>query len=150
MNLWLLRRLVYLQGPGREPSRGGGSVLPGPGRDDGDWSLQLALATGAFAVCFAIFGSVSAMMPILHAALDLSPVQVRMAVAVPVLLQEPGPYTPWDAVPTPGRAGRVPRGDGLFGRPGGADRVGDRVLAMVACGFLIGVALASFSVEVGS
>ena len=28
--------------------------------------LQLTLGTGAFAVCFAIFGSVSAMMPLLR------------------------------------------------------------------------------------
>jgi NNP family nitrate/nitrite transporter-like MFS transporter len=28
-------------------------------------TLQLILATGAFAICFAVFGSVSAMMPIL-------------------------------------------------------------------------------------
>ncbi|HMY73887.1 MAG TPA: MFS transporter, partial [Blastocatellia bacterium] len=49
-------------------------------------NLQLALATGAFAICFAVFGSVSAMMPILKKTLALNPVQVSVALAVPVLL----------------------------------------------------------------
>src|SRR5436190_14801064 len=49
-------------------------------------NLQLALATGAFAICFAVFGSVSAMMPILKKNLGLNPVQVSIAVAIPVLL----------------------------------------------------------------
>ena len=49
-------------------------------------SLQLALATGAFAICFAVFGSVSAMMPILKKSLGLNPVQVSIALAIPVLL----------------------------------------------------------------
>ena len=47
---------------------------------------QLALATGAFACCFAIFGSASAMMPLIRDRLELSAVQVSMALAVPVLL----------------------------------------------------------------
>jgi len=38
--------------------------------------LQLVLATGEFAICFAVFGSVSAMMPILKKNLALDPVQV--------------------------------------------------------------------------
>src|SRR5207237_1035033 len=46
-------------------------------------ALQLALATGAFAVCFAVFGSVSAMMPILRKMLALDPLQVSLALAVP-------------------------------------------------------------------
>src|ERR1044071_2594352 len=49
-------------------------------------ALQLTLATGAFAVCFAVFGSVSAMMPIMRKTLNLSPIQVSVAVAIPVLL----------------------------------------------------------------
>ena len=49
-------------------------------------NLQLALATGAFAICFAVFGSVSAMMPILKKTLALNPVQVSIALAIPVLL----------------------------------------------------------------
>src|SRR6478672_1907231 len=49
-------------------------------------TLQLTLATGAFAVCFAVFGSVSAMMPILKKTLHLDPVQVSIALAIPVLL----------------------------------------------------------------
>src|SRR5215813_1975447 len=49
-------------------------------------TLQLILATGAFAICFAVFGSVSAMMPILKKNLGLSPMQVSIAVAIPVLL----------------------------------------------------------------
>ncbi|HEY7547510.1 MAG TPA: hypothetical protein VID27_21615, partial [Blastocatellia bacterium] len=49
-------------------------------------SLQLALGTGAFAFCFAVFGSVSAMMPILKKNLNLDPLQVSIAIAIPVLL----------------------------------------------------------------
>src|SRR5512142_3416950 len=48
--------------------------------------LQLTLGTGAFALCFAVFGTMSAMMPILSKQLHLSPVQKSIAVAVPVLL----------------------------------------------------------------
>lgn len=112
-------------------------------------SLQLALATGAFAICFAVFGSVSAMMPILKKSLGLSPVQVSIALAIPVLL---------------GSLGRIPLG--ML-----TDRVGGRLIfsvvmafsiipailmgfiseywQLVACGFFIGIALASFSVGVG-
>jgi MFS transporter, NNP family, nitrate/nitrite transporter len=111
-------------------------------------ALQLTLATGAFAVCFAIFGSVSAMMPIIKKNLHLDPVQVSVALALPVLL---------------GSLGRIPLG--MM-----ADRFGGRVVfsAIMACsivpavfmgwlssysqlltfGFLIGSALASFSVGV--
>lgn len=110
--------------------------------------LQLTLATGAFAVCFAIFGSVSAMMPILKKQLGLSPVQVSIALAIPVLL---------------GSLGRIPLG--ML-----TDRFGGRVVfslvmffsiipsvlmgfvasyaQLVAYGFFIGIALASFSVGV--
>lgn len=110
--------------------------------------FQLTLATGAFAVCFAIFGSVSAMMPILRKAMHLDPVQVSIALALPVLL---------------GSLGRIPLG--MF-----TDRFGGRVVfsIVMACavaaavamgfvasypqllifGFLIGIALASFSVGV--
>jgi NNP family nitrate/nitrite transporter-like MFS transporter len=48
--------------------------------------LQLTLAAGAFAFCFAVFGSLSAMMPILSRQMHLSPVQKSIAVALPVLL----------------------------------------------------------------
>ena len=48
--------------------------------------VQLLLGTGAFAFCFAVFGSVSAMMPIIRKQLDLSPIQVSVAIAIPVLL----------------------------------------------------------------
>lgn len=109
---------------------------------------QLTLATGAFAVCFAVFGSVSAMMPILKKQLHLDPLQVSIALAVPVLL---------------GSLGRIPLG--IL-----TDRFGGRrvFLAVMACsiipavamgfvssytqllvtGFFIGIALASFSVGV--
>ena len=112
-------------------------------------SLQLILATGAFAICFAVFGSVSAMMPILKKNLGLSPVQVSIALAVPVLL---------------GSLGRIPLG--ML-----TDRFGGRLIfslvmafstvpaflmgyvssytQLVLCGFFIGIALASFSVGVG-
>src|SRR5262249_59044697 len=49
-------------------------------------TFQLLLATGAFAICFAVFGSVSSMMPILKKNLGLGPVQVSVALAIPVLL----------------------------------------------------------------
>src|SRR5512141_3096542 len=109
-------------------------------------ALQLTLATGAFAVCFAIFGSVSAMMPIIKKTLHLDPVQVSIALALPGLL---------------GSLGRIPLG--MM-----ADRFGGRIIfsAVMACsivpavllgwlssyaqlltfGFLLGIALASFSV----
>lgn len=112
-------------------------------------AAQLALSTGAFALCFAVFGSVSAMMPIIKKQLHLDPLQGFIAVAVPVLL---------------GSLGRIPLG--ML-----TDRYGGRVVfsavmafsiipalaighvtsfyGLLICGFLIGVALASFSVGVG-
>lgn len=120
-----------------------------PGFKPSSNPFQLALATGAFAFCFAVFGSVAAMMPILKKDLALSPFQVSLALAVPVLL---------------GSLGRIPLG--LL-----TDRFGGRVVftavmlasiapaflmggvttygQLLACGFFIGIALASFSVGVG-
>jgi NNP family nitrate/nitrite transporter-like MFS transporter len=112
-------------------------------------ALQLTLSTGAFAVCFAVFGSVSAMMPIMRKTLGLTPMQVSIAVAVPILL---------------GSLGRIPLGM-MTDRYGGR-RVFTFVMAfsiipavlmghltsfasIVVCGFFIGLALASFSVGVG-
>ncbi len=112
-------------------------------------TLQLVLGTGVFAVCFAIFGSVSAMMPLLRELLTLSEVQVSVALAVPVLL---------------GSLGRIPLGI-LTDRWGGR-RVFQIVLvcsivpavamgfvegfpALIVCGFFLGIALASFAVGVG-
>ncbi|MFN2441421.1 MAG: nitrate/nitrite transporter [Thermoanaerobaculia bacterium] len=111
-------------------------------------TLQLTLATGAFALCFAVFGSVSAMMPILKKRLDLDPVQVSIALALPVLL---------------GSLGRIPLGalaDRFGGRivflfvliasavpafvMGGVDSYGE----LLFWGFFIGIALASFSVGI--
>lgn len=110
--------------------------------------LQLTLATGAFAVCFAVFGSVSAMMPLLKKQLGLDPVQVSIALAIPVLL---------------GSLGRIPLG-ALTDRFGGrivfllvllASAVPAFMMGRVASynqlliwGFFIGIALASFSVGV--
>lgn len=110
--------------------------------------LQLFLGTGGFALCFAVFGSVSAMMPVLKKQFHLTPLQASIAMAVPVLL---------------GSLGRIPLG--LL-----ADRFGGRrvffwtmVISVVAgllmgevnsysqlmrFGFVTGVALASFSVGV--
>ena len=48
--------------------------------------LQLSLGTGAFALCFAVFGTMSAMMPILSRQMHLTSVQKSIAVALPVLL----------------------------------------------------------------
>ena len=112
-------------------------------------AVQLALATGAFAVCFAAFGSVSALMPILRKSLGLSPVETSIALAIPVLL---------------GSVGRIPLGM-LTDRFGGR-RVFIAVLAasvvavaamgwvgsytaLVVTGFFLGIALASFAVGVG-
>ena len=52
-----------------------------PASRPGGNTLQLVLGTGAFAVCFAVFGSVSAMMPTIRETLGLSPIQVSIAVA---------------------------------------------------------------------
>ena len=111
-------------------------------------AVQLTLATGAFAVCFAVFGSVSAMMPLLKKQLGLDPVQVSIALAIPVLL---------------GSVGRVPLGI-LTDRFGGR-RIFSIVMAvsiipavlmgwlssytqLLVYGFFIGISLASFSVGV--
>jgi NNP family nitrate/nitrite transporter-like MFS transporter len=124
-----------------------GTVENGP-TPRGD-ALQLAMGTGAFAVCFAVFGSVSAMMPLLKKRLGLSPVQLGAALAVPVLL---------------GSLGRIPLG--MFSDRLGARRVFLAVLAasalavtgvaevesfpaLLAGGAGVGIALASFSVGVG-
>jgi NNP family nitrate/nitrite transporter-like MFS transporter len=112
-------------------------------------TLQLTLGTGAFGFCFAVFGSLSAMMPILSRQMHLSPVQKSVAVAIPVLL---------------GSLGRIPLG--IL-----TDRFGGRLIFILTMafsivpaflmggvkdynqlllyGFFIGIALASFSVGVG-
>jgi MFS transporter, NNP family, nitrate/nitrite transporter len=111
--------------------------------------LQLALGTGAFAFCFAVFGSLSAMMPILSRQMHLSPVQKSIAVALPVLL---------------GSVGRIPLGM-LTDRFGGRSVFSAVMLLslipaflmggvhdyshLLTYGFFIGIALASFSVGVG-
>jgi len=112
-------------------------------------TLQLVLATGAFALCFAVFGSVSAMMPILKQYLGLDHVEVSIALAIPVLL---------------GSLGRIPLGM-LTDRYGGrlifsivmASSIVPVILMglvtsywqLTLCEFFIGIALASFSVGVG-
>jgi len=111
--------------------------------------LQLLLATGAFAVCFAIFGSVSAMMPILKQQLNLSPVQVSVTIALPVLL---------------GSLGRIPLGmltDRYGGRTMFALVMAGSMIPVVAMSYVqnyaqllvaafgCGLALASFSVGTG-
>jgi NNP family nitrate/nitrite transporter-like MFS transporter len=110
--------------------------------------FQLALGTGAFALCFAVFGSMSAMMPIISKHMALTPVQKSVAIAIPVLL---------------GSLGRIPLG--IL-----TDRFGGRIvfslvmvfsivpsflmggvsnyIQLLTYGFFIGVALASFSVGV--
>jgi NNP family nitrate/nitrite transporter-like MFS transporter len=110
---------------------------------------QLALATGAFACCFAIFGSASAMMPLIRDRLELSAVQVSIALAVPVLL---------------GSLGRIPLGiwtDRSGGRlvfsavmaasivPAVAMGFVEEYWQLLVCGFFLGIGLASFSVGVG-
>lgn len=112
-------------------------------------AVQLSLGTGAFALCFAVFGSLSAMMPILTKQMHLTSVQKSIAVAVPVLL---------------GSLGRIPLG--ML-----TDRFGGRIVfssvmlltilpaalmgnvysysQLLIYGFFIGIGLASFSVGVG-
>ncbi len=110
--------------------------------------LQLVLGTGAFALCFAVFGSISAMMPVLKKQFHLDPVQVSIAMAIPVLL---------------GSLGRIPLGL-LTDRFGGrrvflwtmASSVAAALLMgevhsypqLLLFGFFTGIALASFSVGV--
>lgn len=111
-------------------------------------SLQLLLGTGAFALCFAVFGSVSAMMPVLKKQFHLAPVQMSIAMAIPVLL---------------GSLGRIPLGlltDRFGGRKVFTWTMVFSVIAallmgrvqsysqLLAFGFLTGLALASFSIGV--
>ncbi|HYX54228.1 MAG TPA: nitrate/nitrite transporter [Candidatus Limnocylindrales bacterium] len=111
-------------------------------------SLQLVLGTGAFALCFAVFGSVSAMMPVLKKQFHLAPVQVSIAMAIPVLL---------------GSLGRIPLGlltDRFGGRKIFTWTMVASVIAallmgrvqtypeLLVFGFFTGIALASFSVGV--
>lgn len=112
-------------------------------------TLQLTLGTGAFGFCFAVFGSLSAMMPILSRQMHLSSVEKSIAVAIPVLL---------------GSLGRIPLGiltDRFGGRLIFALTMAFSVIPaflmggvsdyrhLLIYGFFIGVALASFSVGVG-
>jgi MFS transporter, NNP family, nitrate/nitrite transporter len=107
------------------------------------------MGTGSFALCFAVFGTMSAMMPILSRQMHLTPVQKSIAVAVPVLL---------------GSLGRIPLGM-LTDRLGGRSVFSAVMLLsiipaflmggvsdyahLITYGFFIGIALASFSVGVG-
>src|SRR5262252_3674138 len=119
-----------------------------PMQDHSAAKLNLTLATGAFALCFAVFGSMSAMMPIISKHMALTPVQKSIAIAVPVLL---------------GSLGRIPLG--IL-----TDRFGGRIIftlvmlfsivpaflmggvrsytQLLIYGFFIGIALASFSVGI--
>src|SRR3569832_317594 len=83
--------------------------------------LQLALGTGAFAVCFAIFGADSAMMPLLKKQMSLSPSQAFIAISLPVLL---------------GSLGRIPLG--IL-----TDRIGGKMvfIAVMACAALAATAM---------
>ncbi len=111
--------------------------------------LQLALATGAFACCFAIFGSASAMMPLLRDRLQLSPVQVSIALAVPVLLGSLGriPLGIW----TDRSGGRLVFSATMVASILPAIGMGfvDEYWQLLMCGFFLGISLASFSVGVG-
>jgi NNP family nitrate/nitrite transporter-like MFS transporter len=126
------------------PPPSGPAALPAEGN-----TLQLVLATGAFAVCFAVFGSESAQMAELERRLQLTEFQVGVALALPVLL---------------GSLGRIPMGI-LTDRLGGRrvfllvllgslppallmPFVGDYA-ALLACGFFFGLPLAVFPVGVG-
>ncbi len=85
-------------------------------------TLQLILGTGAFALCFAVFGSVSAMMPVLKKQFHLAPVEASIAMAIPVLL---------------GSLGRIPLGL-LTDRFGGRRVFTGTMLFSVAAAVLMG------------
>lgn len=111
-------------------------------------TLQLTLSTVAFALCFAVFGSVSAMMPVLKKQFHLAPLQTSIAMAIPVLL---------------GSLGRIPLGL-LTDRFGGRKIFTITMIASAAAALLMGtvssysqlllfglftgIALASFSIGV--
>lgn len=111
--------------------------------------LQLVLGTGAFAVCFAVFGTVSAMMPTIKKDLALTPIQASVAIAVPVLLGSLGRIPlgiltdrwggKWLFVAVMGASGLAAAGMGFVTGYAG----------LLACGFFTGIGLASFSVGVG-
>jgi NNP family nitrate/nitrite transporter-like MFS transporter len=124
------------------------STAPGARPDRGN-PLQLLLGTGAFAVCFSVFGSVSAMMPLTKIRLHLTPFQSSVAIAVPVLL---------------GSLGRLPLG--ILADRWGSRRVSlavmlaaiagavalaevETFLQLVAVGLFVGVSLASFASLIG-
>lgn len=110
---------------------------------------QLILGTGAFALCFAVFGSLSAMMPVLSRQLHMSAMEKSLAIAVPVLL---------------GSVGRIPLGILTDRRGGRGVFIVVMAVTMAAAflmgtargygqligyGFMLGLGLASFSVGVG-
>lgn len=111
--------------------------------------IQLTLGTGAFALCFAVFGSLSAMMPMLSRQMHLTPMQKSMAIAVPVLV---------------GSLGRIPLGmltDHFGGRIVFSSVMFVSMIAaflmgtvqgypqLIGYGLLIGIGLASFSAGAG-
>jgi len=113
---------------------------------EGSNTLQLVLGTGAFALCFAVFGTVSAMMPALKKQFHLAPIPASIAMSIPVLL---------------GSLGRIPLGlltDRFGGRKvfiwtmafsaGAAVLMGkvESYSQLLLFGFFTGIALASFSV----
>src|ERR1035437_2930426 len=110
--------------------------------------FQLILGTGMFAVCFAIFVAVSAMMTTLQEELHLTTSQTFIALSIPVLL---------------GSLGRIPLGimaDRLGGKSVGIAVMLCSALAALAMGFVtsywqlltcgrfLGMSLAVFSVGV--
>jgi len=112
-------------------------------------TLQLVLATGAFAVCFAVFGTMAGMMTTLTDRFHMSEFQVGLALAMPVLF---------------GSLGRIPLGiltDRHGGRavflgvlafaiiPAALMPLAQNVTQLLICGFFLGVPLAVFSVGVG-
>ena len=150
--LWAAVLWRGLLRPGSPACRGpcrciGGETMIEKYRQDRP-GLQLALSTAAFAACFAVFGSLSAMMPDVRRLLHLTDSQKWLAISLPVLL---------------GSLGRIPLG--IL-----ADRLGGRLIfaftlvasivpvvllglvtsysMLLVCGFLVGIALASFAVGV--
>ena len=110
--------------------------------------LQLALGTGAFAFCFAVFGSLSAMMPILSKQMHLTPVQKSIAVALPGLAGQPGTHSTWDADRSLRRTVGLQLRDADLHLSSFSDGTVHDYPQLLIYGFFIGIALASFSVGV--
>ncbi len=122
-------------------------MKPGPAGRSGE-RANLALATVAFGVCFALWGLIAGLAPIFRARYHLTATQTSLMVAIPVLL---------------GSLGRIPMGilaDRFGGRlvftalllfgivPAGLLALDHGYASLLRWGFLLGVMGSSFAVGV--